>query len=370
LKSITIPVQLDSLLLPFVEATDEAAARECLEELLALVTPSIKKIVSASDSPEDDYQESSQQIIKALWQCRADPQQRAIGDFQRYVTVVAAHVTKRRWRVERPAYRALKESLRHTLRNDARFALWEEPSREWLCGLAAQRNQPVSSSERLARLSQHPLAYDEAILPGCDAQSIPQADLLDAIFTWLGGLVGFDQLVKIVFALRRIEDQTLIVEDHDEDSRSWSDLLVDTQPPPDVEARWRQFLEKLWSEIEQLPPLQRIAYLLNFTAGDGALESFWLYGVVSVRRIGAILGLSDEQFARVWADPVMDEKARRQAARLTGYDEKFALLWHYLPLSDQTIARLIGTERQKVINLRKSAGDRVARRLVAFKCVL
>src|SRR5436190_12257425 len=98
----TASVQLDPLLLPFVEATDEAAAHAHLEELLALVAPSIKKITGKKvtggktsnpfASSEDDSQESFQQIIKALWQCRSDPRRHAIGDFQRYVTVVAAHV--------------------------------------------------------------------------------------------------------------------------------------------------------------------------------------------------------------------------------------------------------------------------------------
>ncbi|MEP7337584.1 MAG: hypothetical protein ABI977_07545 [Acidobacteriota bacterium] len=371
----TASVQLDPLLLPFIEATDEAAARAHLEELLALVAPSIKKISGKKvtggktsnpfASSEDDSQESYQQIIKALWQCRSDPQRHAIGDFQRYVTVVAAHVARRRWRTERPAYHALRESLRHTLRNDARFSLWEVAERGWLCGLTIHDGQSAAtSSSRLTELLQQPSDCDEAILPGRDAQQVSQAELLDAIFVWLGHPVGFDALVKIVFALRRMEEAIPVTESDDDDARPWSETMSGSEAAPDEEAEWRQFLEKLWAEIEQLPPLQRIAYLLNFTAGNGSLEIFWLYGVASVRRIGATLGLSDEQFARAWAEY---ETIKEQAERLTGYDEKFALLWRYLPLNDQTIARLIGTERQKVINLRKAAGDRLARRLAMFQ---
>ncbi len=356
----TASVELDPLLLPFVEAIDEAAAGACLEDLLAHASPTIKKIVSRN---EDDYQESLQQIIKALWQCRDNPRQYAIGDLQRYVAVTASHVTRRHWRAERPAYHALRESLRHTLRSDARFALWEGTGREWLCGLAASREIQQTSSSRLAQLMQQPLAYDEAILPGRDAQRVAQAELLDAIFAWLGHAISFDALTKIVFALRRIEESTPIPNSDDEDARSWIDTTPDNEPRPDKEAEWRQFLEKLWSEIEQLPPLQRIAYLLNFTAGNGSLEIFWAYGVASLRRIGETVMLTNEQFARAWAE---DEALSEQAKRLTGYDQKFALLWRCLPLNDQTIARLIGTERQKVINLRKAAGDRLARRLAVF----
>jgi hypothetical protein len=225
----------------------------------------------------------------------------------------------------------------------------------------------VATSPRLAQLLQQPLEHDESILPGRDAQRISQSELLEAIFSWLGHAVDFDQLVRIVFALRRFEETTFVVEDRDEEARPWSEVLPDEEPLADEEAGWRQFLEHLWSEIELLPPLQRIAYLLNFTASDGSLEIFWLYGVASVKRIGAVLQLSDEHLARIWNDPALEGKAREQAARLKGYDEKFALLWRYLPLNDQTIAWLVGTERQKIINLRKAAGDRLARRLAAFR---
>jgi hypothetical protein len=38
-------------------------------------------------------------------------------------------------------------------------------------------------------------------------------------------------------------------------------------------------------------------------------------------------------------------------------------LWRSLPLTDLMIAKLLKTERQKVINLRKAAGARLSRRL-------
>ena len=367
MEAKTASVQLDPLLLSFVGTTDEAEARAHLEEVLLLVTPSIKKIVSRADSPEDDFQESSQQIIQSLWQCKADPDAHAIGNFQHYVAVVASHVVRRRWRAKNPAYQSLRESLRHTLRQDGQFDLWETASGNWLCGLTAHRAEPTANSLRLTQLTQQPLAFDESILPGRDAQRIPQAVLLAAVFDWVGHSIAFDQLVGIVFALRRFEEPTLIVEQNDEDARPISEQLSDAAPLPEDQSTWRQFLEKLWAEIEQLPPLQRIAFLLNFTAGEGALEIFWLHGVANVRRIGTVVQLSDEQFLRVWNDPALDESVKLQAAKLKSYDEKFALLWRYLPLSDLTIARLIGTERQKVINLRKAAGDRLARRLVAFR---
>lgn len=360
-------VQLDPLLRPFVDAADDMAAQAQLANLLTHITPLVQRIHQRSRFSEDDVQESLQQLIRVLWQCRADVTHHAIGDFERYAAVVASHMARRRWREERPSYHALKESLRHLLNNDGRFELWVTAEREWLCGLAGQRAAITATgqttSARLAQLRQQPLAFDEAILPGRDAQRVSQAELVTALFTWVGHAFGFDQLVRLVFALRRMEEGLFIGDETDEDTRAWSEVLAAHEPPPDQEAEWRQFLTRLWAEIEQLPPLQRIAYLLNFTAGDGALDIFRLYGVVSAVHIGVVLQLTDEQFARAWVDPQLAEKART----LRSYDEKFALLWRTLPLNDQTIARLIGTERQKVINLRKAAGDRLARRLAAFR---
>ena len=133
--------QLDPLLRPFVEAASEGVAQDELEALLALIAPAVKRITARGRSPEDDYQESLRQTLVALRQCRQAPQFHAIENFQRYATVVASHVTRRHWRNERPVYQQLKDSLRHTLRNESRFAWWQAENGEWLCGLSTQRHQ-------------------------------------------------------------------------------------------------------------------------------------------------------------------------------------------------------------------------------------
>jgi hypothetical protein len=357
---------LDPLLLMFVTARTEVGARDELARLLSQVMPAIQKITARSPYPEDDAQEALQQLIQALWQCKANPSQAAIGNLKHYAAVVAAHVTRRRWRAERPVHHALREALRHTLRTDGRFALWERDGLGWLCGTAAWRGHAPGHSERLAQLQQHPQALADMLMPQQDVTRAPQAALLAAIFQWLEHPIGFEALATVIAELRHIEELLWqSTDDAAEDERPLRDTLAAQAPGQDEESAWRQFLTALWSEVEQLPPLQRIAYLLNFTAADGALEIFWLYGVASVRRIGAVLQLTDEHFACAWAG--LDDAARVAALQASNYDERFALLWRYLPLNDLTIARLLGTERQKVINLRKAAGDRLARRLAVFQ---
>jgi hypothetical protein len=60
----------------------------------------------------------------------------------------------------------------------------------------------------------------------------------------------------------------------------------------------------------------------------------------------------------------LSDDIRGRAAACFDYDERFALLWQALPLKDSEIAHMLGTERQKVINLRKSAGDRLSRNML------
>lgn len=358
--------QLDPLLRPFVSTANESAAQDEMEALLDLIAPAVKRITARGRSPEDEYQESLRQILVALRQCRQASQQHSIADLQRYVMVVASHVTRRSWRAERPAHQQLKESLRYTLRNEARFALWQAEDGLWLCGLRAHaRATNAPRSSRLTDLLTDPLACDEAVLPQRDAQRVTQAELLEALFNWLGHPLRFDQLTPAVFALRRLSEAATVSDSEDDETHRESG--IDEAPLPAQTTEWLQFLRSLWAEIEQLPPLQRIAYLLNFTAGEGALEIFWLNGIASVRRIGSVVQLTDEHFARAWEDPALTHRVSMGVRQQLNYEEKFALLWQCLPLSDQTIARLLDTERQKVINLRKAAGDRLARRLAAFR---
>jgi hypothetical protein len=245
-----------------------------------------------------------------------------------------------------------------------RFSAWESETRERLWGLAAWLQQPVNlnRSPRLNQLLDHPDIFDDVALSKRDVQSLHHAELLTEIFDWVGHPIRFEDLVSVVSKLKRVELAPFVAAGEDPE-HPFADSLHDSGPLPDQVAEWSEFLGQLWAEIELLPRLQRIAYLLNFTAGDGQLELFLMYGAASIRRIGAVLELTADHFARVWLELRLSDEERRNAEALTTNDERFARLWQYLPLTDATIARVLGTERQKVINLRKAASDRLSRRL-------
>jgi DNA-binding XRE family transcriptional regulator len=103
----------------------------------------------------------------------------------------------------------------------------------------------------------------------------------------------------------------------------------------------RAYLALLWKEICELRPLQRAALLLNLRDASGQ-DMLPLLTLVDVARLSEI------------------------AASLDMPVQEFAELWDRLPLDDATMAQRLGVTRQQVINLRKSARERLARRMA--KC--
>jgi hypothetical protein len=118
------------------------------------------------------------------------------------------------------------------------------------------------------------------------------------------------------------------------------ELLRERGETDDTQSRLeaREYLERLWLEIAALPVRQRQALLLQLRLEDGesAARVLAALGVVPLRSLAEGIGL-----------PLSDLVA----------------MWNELPLSDEHIARMLGVVRQKVINLRKSARDRLARRM-------
>lgn len=352
---------MDPLLLPFLSAGDEREATQHMDRLIAQAAPGIQRITKSSRTPDDAFQETAQRVVKQLREIRTQRNGSAIGNYLHYVQVVASRVVKGEVRQEHPERRSLVDALRHALKREPSLACWQS-DRQRLCGLAVWRDHvsvPVSS-ERLTRLLDEPRTFEDVVLPHASPATRGYSEVLKRLFLWVGHPIRFDQVVRIMTGLKRIDESSPVAV-AEMAGRKLSEWLPDQRRRPDEQAEWKAFLERLWTLIEQLPHFHRLAYLLNFTAADGQLELFWLYGVASIRRIGASLDITEEQFARVW--PLLESHTTRDTTTTPcdGYDAKFSVLWQHLPLTDAIIATLLGTERQKVINLRKAAGDRLSR---------
>jgi hypothetical protein len=364
---------VDPLLIPFLKARDKAEAQCHLEQIITCVTPIVEKITSHALSPGDVSQKTKLRVIELLWKLRMNSDRKVIRDFRRYVAVIASNARKKELRDECSQWHRLKDSLRHVLNNDARFALWKIEKQGQLCGMADWRGWRLDSSRRkeLWQLLDDPHGCEAELLNGRDAQRLQYAELAEAIFTWVGGPIKFNDLVVIIFDLRRLTKSTLVsVTDEGDDGAEREPPSQDPTLNDIVE--WREsikdYLQRLWAGVEELRPLQRIVYLLNFRAERYGVKWFQISGVASMRHIGATLQLSDEHFARVW--PELGEEVERDAEQLKSYDEKFALLLEHLPLNDNIIAKMLGTERNKVISLRSHARQHLSRNLAANEKVL
>ena len=149
-----------------------------------------------------------------------------------------------------------------------------------------------------------------------------------------------DDLLRTVADLLGVKDQPVVATSGPGGAGDMEDRLPDASANVLTEVERRLYLQRLWSEIIQLPLRQRIALLLNLRdEQEGVLALFPLTGLVSIRQLAETVAMTAEQFAR---------------------------LWNELPLEDEAIATRLGVTRQQVINLRKSARARLARRVKSF----
>jgi DNA-directed RNA polymerase specialized sigma24 family protein len=349
---------MDTLLLPFFHAGETESDATLTRVLTEHAEPVIRGIIKAkfhvsraetdsrqSQDTQDIYNEVLVQVLAGLRDCKADPENKAITDFRSYVAVVTYHVCYEHLRQKYPQRRRLKNSLRYLLTNQADFALWKSEREEWLCGLAEWRGRKEerAGAGQLQQLRDDPQALEGLELGGRNIVGSNLASLLKVIFMWLEKPVELDDLVNTVADLQGIKDPTAPAETGEEVfGVGTHEQLADAHAgsvASEVEQRF--YLRRLWAEICQLPLRQRTALLLNLkdARGSSSIELFLLLGIASIPQIAATVEIPLENFASLWKE---------------------------LPLDDTSIAALLGLTRQQVINLRKAARDRLARRMRGF----
>jgi predicted DNA-binding protein (UPF0251 family) len=149
--------------------------------------------------------------------------------------------------------------------------------------------------------------------------------------SWAGAPVELDALVSVVADLQGVTDEVL-----DADEGAAQELKDERADVGDALER-RQFFARLWEEVCALPVRQRAALLLNLRdIQENVITLLPAMGVASIRAISEALEVPYAEFLR---------------------------LWNELPLEDAAIAERLGLTRQQVINLRKSARARLARRM-------
>ena len=356
---LSSPIQLDACLQAFVQATDEATAQALLDQLLTqhaepVIRPIIKHKLRTYASPtgygyqaqdaNDLHGEIVLELLTRLHKCKAAPTAHAIEDFRKYTAVTAYHACAEYLRRHYPQRSRLRHRLRRLLSTQAGLALWQNAQGEWLAGFAAWQaeNRPVVRNERYQQLSHDPPAANRAALPGQDVQRLHPGTVVAALFDWVGGPLELDDLMAALAVLWGVRDEVESLDAPSVESAAPASQLADPRVDVANEVTQRLYLQRVWEEVCQLPAPQRLALLLNLRDGTGVCVTALLpiAGIASIRQIAVVLELPPEEFYRLWGD---------------------------LPLEDAKIAELLGMTRQQVINLRKSARERLGRRMRALE---
>jgi hypothetical protein len=343
--------QVDPLLSPYLHATEESDLQHLAEQLISVhARPIIRGIIKYklpasldrytwnidSQDAEDVCSEVILELLTWLRKFKASPEDHGVKNFCGFVAVLAYRACASYLRKKHPQRLKLKNRVQYVLTHNRLFALWKNVEDEWICGLSAWRDyELIHPNARLELVRRDPRAFELAAFPVGDVRQLTPADLLTAIFDWVQAPVRLDDVIGTLAELLGIRDHPTKT-DHEIGNTpgGTADTLIDVT----AEVEQRIYLQRIWVEIGQLPLRQRNALLLNLTdpLGNRVIALLPIIGIASFHEIAETLGMTAEQLGE---------------------------LWNSLPLEDAAIATLLGVTRQQVINLRKSARERLLRRM-------
>ena len=335
----------DSMLTRFLSAKSESISDELLRAIIdEYADPIIKKIlrsklrVSLNGRGTQQNQDALElagdlraTIIATLRALRQNPNKAAIANFSDYVAIKTYSACADYFREKHPQRWRLKSLLRRRLRQNPRFALWQAEDKRWYASFS--RPEVTRSAAEAPDASESVTHPTDGKLSAAQMKS---DEFLGVLFERFGRPIVFDDIVKIAADTWLIHDPPSESIDTGDSERD--DLFTSSEPRVDLALEQRLFFEQVWIEVCQLPVLQRAALLLNLKdSRDGGVISFLPFLGVA----------SKEELARLLEMPYAD----------------FQKLWNELPLDDSRIAQMFGITRQQVINLRKTARERLARKM-------
>lgn len=313
----------DPILTPLLDSPDAAARQRALEAILEHVQPVVARVLSRYRAPgfsKEDAEDLAATInLRVVRRLQEITNEDPILRLDDYVAAVAYNVVYGFLRRRYPERTRLKNRLRYLFERDDRFALWESGG-DVVCGLAEWRGSAPEQPE--VELSTASAAMLDRGSP---------ANALLALFASEGPL-RLDDVVRLTVDFWNVVDAARIDAVEDPES-SWRS--------PAAELETREYVAALWREVRALRPTQRAALLMNLRDVKGANGAALLLmsGVATIDEIAEAMGLSAERLSEIWND---------------------------LPFDDNAIAMSLNISRQQVINLRKAARERLARRMAAF----
>jgi len=302
-----------------VDATDEGACERALEELVvARVRPLVSRIlrryragVLSEHDVEDLMSAIDMRVVRRLRQLAATPSS-PIAVFDDYVATLTYNVVYDFLRSRYPERVRLKNRLRYLFTHDPAFALWET-DQGTVCGIEEWRGR--SATTDVAGVAMKMLARRRT------------GEAMRMLFERVDAPLLLDDVVNIAAEALTVAEPAPVTarDDH-----------AHAPSTPESELIVQQELRSLWEGVQQLPPNQRTALLLNLRDGEGhnALGLVVILGIATVDDVADAIGIDVERLSQIWSD---------------------------LPLDDLTIGGMVGVTRQQVVNLRKSARERLAR---------
>jgi RNA polymerase sigma factor (sigma-70 family) len=346
---------VDRLLHPYLVSRGEPESSEILEQLICdFAQPIIHDIVSfklrlwpSGEGQGSDKQDAEDicgevilRLMSRLHELKQDPAHKPIANLRSYFAVMAYNACDEFLRKKYPARHRFRNKIRYLLSRQRGFALWETDDKRWLAGYSEWRSADWSG---LRTWDADDLEADPGVSRATGGRplrsgEVDLATLINETFNRAGRPVELDALVRALAPICGIKDQPPLPSA----DRDAGDAIEDPRIPLDEAVDNRALVARLWQEIGQLPLKQRTALLLNLRDSDGnsLLTLLPRIRIASIRDIAQALEL----------DP-----------------ETMASIWNQLPLEDSAIADRLELTRQQVINLRKSARERLARRVKAVQ---
>lgn len=313
----------DPALHPLIDAGGDAE-RQCAVETLILrvAKPVICGILAQkrgrslrNDDLDDIGATLTLRLVRRLQNVPFE-ENASISNFEDYVARLTYNLVYDILRQRFPERTRLKNRLQYVLTRDQRFLTWVANGMT-VTGLAEWgEREAIRGPEMIQREA------DDRMLDRNNT-----AGALQALLLRFGRPLALNDLTNILGDLWGISDE-------------YTPTPVDTTSgsSPLRELETRQHLANLWTEIQALPTRQRTALLLNLRDAEGlnAVAIFVMMGTTTFEEVAASVEMSSEELAAIWSE---------------------------LPIDDLTIAAKLGMTRQQVINLRKSARERLSRRM-------
>lgn len=344
--------QVDPSLLPFLAAVDAPEEAAVLARLIAEhIDPIIRRVVGyklgrycpqrdqnlLGPEFEEIYNDIQLRLLKRFYALKQDPDRNHIMNLSAYVVTVTRNTCDEYLRDKYPLRRSLKDKVRRHLLSHPEFALWEDVEHNWLSGLSRWKNLDLADEEVASDAELQELL--EAEWKTVDVHRLELHDLLITIFRIAHAPLELDHLTALIGAFWGIEDHAPKPLDANEFASV--DRQVGGEPSLSTIIEQRQLLRLLWGEIRQLPRRQRVALLLNLKNPQGIniITLLPTTGIATFEQIAETLEIPRHEFEQIWAD---------------------------LPFDDLHLATYLGVTRQQVINLRKTARERLLKRMRAL----